>query len=158
MRADPGAVGELLEQGAIEPACDTVVDVLHGGLMPQPSVAQAGVQAAVTPVAGLLVERQRSSRNGGRHHLGMVGEIISEWRAASSWNDGRLHLGISTQGNTGHAALGKILLYLRNCGQTVAVEDAFGLIISAHRRASLEALAMARQTRKMEKLRSAEPA
>jgi hypothetical protein len=26
----------------------------------------------------------------------MVGDIISEWRAASSWNNGRLHLGIST--------------------------------------------------------------
>jgi len=34
--------------------------------------------------------RARSSRNGGRHHLGTVGEIISERWAASSWNGGRL--------------------------------------------------------------------
>jgi hypothetical protein len=38
------------------------------------------------------------------------------------------------QGNTGHAARGKDPAL--NCGQTVAVEDALGLIISAHRRAS----------------------
>jgi hypothetical protein len=37
--------------------------------------------------------------------------------------------------STGHAARGKDPAL--NCGQTVAVEDALGLIISAHRRASL---------------------
>src|SRR5215472_90279 len=40
--------------------------------------------------------RARSSRNAGRHHLGTVGEIISEWWAASSRNRGRLPLGIRT--------------------------------------------------------------
>src|SRR6266508_1233751 len=37
-----------------------------------------------------------STRHPGRDHLGMVGDIISEWRARSSRNGGRHHLGIST--------------------------------------------------------------
>ena len=35
-------------------------------------------------------------RRDGRHHLGTVGEIISEWGAASSRNCGRLPLGTRT--------------------------------------------------------------
>ena len=58
MRVDPAALGEPLEQRAVEPARGTIVDVLHSGLMAQPGVAQTGVQPAVTPVAGLLVEQQ----------------------------------------------------------------------------------------------------
>src|SRR5438270_9882010 len=34
--------------------------------------------------------RARSNRNGGRHHLGMPGEIKSEWWATSSRIRGRL--------------------------------------------------------------------
>jgi hypothetical protein len=46
---DPGALGEFLEQRAIEAAGGAVIDVLHGGLMAQPGIAQAGEQAPVTP-------------------------------------------------------------------------------------------------------------
>jgi hypothetical protein len=58
MRFDPGAVGELLEQGAIETPRGTVVDIFDGGLMAQPGVAQAGMQPPITSVAGLLIEQQ----------------------------------------------------------------------------------------------------
>ena len=58
MRIDPAAFGELLEQRAVEAARGAVIDILDGGLMAQPGIAQAGVQPPVTPVAGLLVEQQ----------------------------------------------------------------------------------------------------
>jgi len=57
VRIDPGTLGELLEQRAVEAARCTIVDVLDGGLMAQPGIAQAGVQPSVTSVAGLLVEQ-----------------------------------------------------------------------------------------------------
>jgi hypothetical protein len=41
--------------------------------------------------------RARSSRNAGRNHLGMPGEIISEHRAKSSRNTGRNHLGTPSE-------------------------------------------------------------
>ena len=37
---------------------------------------------------------QKRSRHPGRHHPGMVGEIISEWRARSNRNGGRDHSGM----------------------------------------------------------------
>jgi hypothetical protein len=46
MGIDPGALGELLEQGAIETARGAVVDVLDGGLMAQPAVTPIGPSAA----------------------------------------------------------------------------------------------------------------
>jgi hypothetical protein len=58
MRIDPATLGELLEQRAVEAACDAVVDILDGGLMAQLCITQAGMQAPVTSVAGLPVEEQ----------------------------------------------------------------------------------------------------
>jgi hypothetical protein len=58
VRIDPGTLGELLEQGAVEAAYCAVVDVFDGGLMAQPGIAQAGMQPPVASVAGLLVEQQ----------------------------------------------------------------------------------------------------
>jgi hypothetical protein len=55
---DPTALGELLEQRAVEAARCAVVDILDDGLMAQPGVAQAGVQTPIATVAGLLVEQQ----------------------------------------------------------------------------------------------------
>src|SRR6202011_3324447 len=37
---------------------------------------------------------QKRPRHPGRHHPGMVGEIISEWRARSNRNGGRDHSGM----------------------------------------------------------------
>jgi hypothetical protein len=56
MCIDPGTLGELLEQRAVEAARGAVIGVLDGGLMAQPGIAQAGMQPPVTSVAGLLVE------------------------------------------------------------------------------------------------------
>jgi hypothetical protein len=47
-----------LEQRAIEAAGGAVIDVLDGGLMAQPGIAQEGEQAPVTPIANLLIEQQ----------------------------------------------------------------------------------------------------
>ena len=58
MRIDPGTLGEFLEQRAVEAARGAVIDILDGGLMAQPGIAQAGEQAPVASVAGLLVEQQ----------------------------------------------------------------------------------------------------
>ena len=54
MRIDPGTLGELLEQCAARPRRGTVIDILDGGLVAQPGIAQAGEQAPVTAVADLL--------------------------------------------------------------------------------------------------------
>jgi hypothetical protein len=58
MRIDPAAFGEFLEQGAIETAGGAVIDILDGGLMAQPGIAQAGEQAPVPSIANLLIEQQ----------------------------------------------------------------------------------------------------
>jgi hypothetical protein len=44
MGIDPGTLRELLEEWAVEAARGTVIDILDGGLMAQPGIAQAGVQ------------------------------------------------------------------------------------------------------------------
>src|SRR5271165_1721285 len=58
MHIDPTAPGQFLEQRPVEAASDTVVDIFDSGLMAQLGIAQAGVQAPVTSVAGLPVEEQ----------------------------------------------------------------------------------------------------
>ena len=58
MGVDPTALGELLEQRAVEAARGTVIDILDGGLMAQSGIAQAGEQAPVTSIAGLPIEQQ----------------------------------------------------------------------------------------------------
>ena len=46
MSIDPAALGEFLEQRAIEAAGGAVIDVFDGGLMAQPGIAQAWRAAA----------------------------------------------------------------------------------------------------------------
>ena len=58
MKIDPTALGEFLEQNAIETAGGAVIDVLDGGLMTQPGIAQPGEQALITPIADLAIEQQ----------------------------------------------------------------------------------------------------
>lgn len=58
MGVDPAALGEFLEQRTIEPACGTVIDILDGGLMAQPGIAQARQEALVTPMTELAIEQQ----------------------------------------------------------------------------------------------------
>jgi hypothetical protein len=54
MGVDPAALGEFLEQRAIEAARGAVIDVLDRSLMAQPGIAQASEKAPVTPIADLL--------------------------------------------------------------------------------------------------------
>jgi hypothetical protein len=63
VRIDPGALSKLLEQRTVKAASDTVVDIFDSGLMAQLGIAQAGVQAPVTPIAGLPVAK-RAIRDG----------------------------------------------------------------------------------------------
>ena len=58
MGVDPAALGELLEQRAIETARGAIIDILDGGLMAQPGISQPGEQPLVAPIADLAVEQQ----------------------------------------------------------------------------------------------------
>ena len=55
---DPSAFGELLEQGAIEPARGAIVDVFDGGLLAELGGAQTRRQPLVAPERGFPVEQQ----------------------------------------------------------------------------------------------------
>jgi hypothetical protein len=58
---DPGAVAELLEQGAVGAAGGPVIDVFDGGLVAQPGIAQATGELAIVAVGGLAFEQQAQS-------------------------------------------------------------------------------------------------
>src|SRR6266446_5086098 len=60
--------------------------VLSAGIRYLPWTAKG---ADLSRPAEAPTTRAKSSRNGGRDHLGMVGGIISEWRATSFRNHGR---------------------------------------------------------------------
>src|SRR6516225_5272730 len=55
---DPAAFDELLEEGAVEAAGAAVVDVLDGGVMAQPGIAQPPRQLLVVAMSDLAVEQQ----------------------------------------------------------------------------------------------------
>ena len=55
---DPTPAGEALEQGAIEAACGTVVDILDDGLVAKASVAQPRSQPAVVALGRLTVQQE----------------------------------------------------------------------------------------------------
>jgi hypothetical protein len=59
------------------------------------AILSAGIRSLLRKAEGADLSRPAEAPDPGRDHPGMVGDIISEWRAASSWNNGRLHLGIS---------------------------------------------------------------
>jgi hypothetical protein len=58
MRVDPFAVGELLEQSAVEAARGSVIDVLHAGLLAQSGVAQPGGKPLVAAMGELAIEQE----------------------------------------------------------------------------------------------------
>src|SRR5260370_39566666 len=58
MRVDPLAIGELLEQSAVEAARGSVIDVLDAGLLAQSGIAQAGGNALVPARGGLALDQQ----------------------------------------------------------------------------------------------------
>ena len=55
---DPSPTRERLEEGAVEPACRAVIDVLDRSLMAQAGVAQTSLEPAILPVGCLMVEEQ----------------------------------------------------------------------------------------------------
>jgi hypothetical protein len=55
---DPADLGELVEQRAIEAAPGAVIDILDGGLVAQPGVAQACAKPFVVAVGDLAIEQQ----------------------------------------------------------------------------------------------------
>jgi hypothetical protein len=58
VRLDPLAGGELVEQGAIETARGSVIDILDDGIVAQPGIAQAGGQTLVTAMGDLAIDEQ----------------------------------------------------------------------------------------------------
>src|SRR5262249_48337222 len=65
---DPAAFGELVEQRAIEAARGTVIDILDGGLMAQPGVAQACAKPSVAAISDLVIEQQAEPFGKRRRH------------------------------------------------------------------------------------------
>ena len=58
MDVDPAALGELVEQRAVEAARGAIVDILDGSLMSQSGVAQAREKPSVAAVSDLAIEQQ----------------------------------------------------------------------------------------------------
>jgi hypothetical protein len=58
MLAKPIAAGELLEQGAVEAAMRTVIDVLDDGSLAQPSLPEPTGEALVLAAGCLAVDQQ----------------------------------------------------------------------------------------------------
>jgi hypothetical protein len=58
VRVDPLAVGELLEQSAVEAARGPVIDVLDAGLLAQSGIAQPGGQPLVAAMSELAIDQQ----------------------------------------------------------------------------------------------------
>ena len=58
MRVDPLAIGELVEESAVEPAWGPVIDVLDAGLLAQSGIAQPGGQPLVAAIGELAIDQQ----------------------------------------------------------------------------------------------------
>jgi hypothetical protein len=58
MGTNPAALSQFFEQGSIEAAGRTVIDVLNTGLLAQPRITQARRQAPVAAVSELTIEQQ----------------------------------------------------------------------------------------------------
>ena len=58
MRVDPLAIGELVEESAVEPAWGPVIDVLDAGLLAQSGIAQPGGQPFVAAMGELAIDQQ----------------------------------------------------------------------------------------------------
>lgn len=58
VRVDPLAVDELVEQGAVEAAWGSVIDVLDDSMMAQPGITQPGGKALVATIANFAIDEQ----------------------------------------------------------------------------------------------------
>ena len=64
-RVDPVAVDEALQERAIQPARAAPIDVLDGGALAQPGMAQPGGELAVGALGGLALEQEGKARQFG---------------------------------------------------------------------------------------------
>jgi hypothetical protein len=58
VRIDPLAIGQLLEQSAVEAAWGSVIDVFDAGLLAQSGIAQPGGQPLVAAMGELAIDQQ----------------------------------------------------------------------------------------------------
>src|SRR5207248_7697185 len=58
VRVDPLAIGELVEQSAVEAAWGPVIDVLDAGLLAQSGIAQPGGKPLVAAMGELSIDQQ----------------------------------------------------------------------------------------------------
>jgi hypothetical protein len=58
VRVDPLAIGELVEERAVEAAWGSVIDVLDAGLLAQSGIAQPGGKPLVAAKAELAIEQE----------------------------------------------------------------------------------------------------
>ena len=58
MRADPLAIGELVEQSAVEAAWGPLIDVLDASLLTQSGIAQPGGKPLVAVMGELAIDQQ----------------------------------------------------------------------------------------------------
>ena len=58
VRVDPLAIGELVEQSAVEAAWGSVIDVLDAGLLAQSGIAQPGGKPLVAAMGELAIDQQ----------------------------------------------------------------------------------------------------
>src|SRR5580693_1617389 len=57
VRVDPLAIGELVEESAVEPAWGPVIDVLDAGLLAQSGIAQPGGKPLGAAMGELAIEQ-----------------------------------------------------------------------------------------------------
>ena len=74
MHVDPLAFGELLEEGAVEAAWGSVIDVLDAGRLAQSGVAQSSGKPLVAAMGELAIE-QEAEPVGMSEHGGFVGSF-----------------------------------------------------------------------------------
>jgi hypothetical protein len=72
VRVDPLAMGELLEQSAVEASRGSVIDILDAGLLAQSGIAQPGSKALVAAMGELAIDQQAQPVGMGEHS-GFVG-------------------------------------------------------------------------------------
>ena len=77
MRVDPLAIGELVEQGAIETAWGSVIDVLDDGRMTQPGIAQADGKALVATMGNFAIDEQAEPISMGEGFIGWISNVQS---------------------------------------------------------------------------------
>src|ERR1700731_860084 len=86
VRVDPLAIGELVEESAVEPAWGPVIDVLDAGLLAQSGIAQPGGQPLVAAMGELGIDQQPEQLGviergslGWRSVVPLVGGLRAAW-------------------------------------------------------------------------------